>query len=795
MRGLGETAKNGDKIESNTINKDDILYYVRELKFGKKKLKINQGYIGDVGCVVWDSAIVACHYFARLQSFWKKKKVLELGAGTGLCSILLAALGADVVATDLPERINLLKRNIRENREVITGNEGFIEAKILDWNDPCNKPLSFDIVVMVDTIYYLKALDGLVRTMLRLEGSTIICCYEVRDIGEPEVAQHQFFKMISPYFTVCPVNDEELDPASCTIHPLVPTSMKQRLTIFHWIGQLIFILDSRSLQIMSIKLDDKVLNYRVESASVLGDKIIIDVGKRKAGDKLSLIIVYSTGDQCSAVQFLKAEQTVTKKKPYLFSQCQAINARSLVPCMDTPSVKQTYDAVVTVPNDLICLMSATAVGEPEETGEVKKYSFKQSIRIPSYLLAIVVGLMVKRDLSTRCAVWAEPKVVDKAFYEFGETEKMLQTAEDLVGKYEWGRYDLVVLPSSFPYGGMENPCLTFATPALLAGDRSAAYVIAHEISHSWTGNLVSNANWEHFWLNEGFTTFLERKIVGKLEGEQQRHFEAQCGWEEHLLSAVKEQYSDNHPFTKLIPDLQNRDPEDAYSLVPYEKGSALLMVLEQKLGITPFNEFLRKYIEKFAQKSIVTDDWKAFLYEYFSAKKNILDSIDWENWLHDPGMPKTKPQFDDAAMRETLMLAEEWGNMADCDLMSIDSSKYLSFSTQQKIKVLDHLRLKKGPLSHKKLARLDELMEFSKTGNCDILSSWIQLALKNYWKAIIPVALNFVTQQGRIKYLRPIYRDLFLWSESASRAIETFMKNGPSMHPVTVSVVGKLIPK
>ncbi|KAM3720883.1 Aminopeptidase ltah-1.1 [Dirofilaria immitis] len=560
------------------------------------------------------------------------------------------------------------------------------------------------------------------------------------------------------------------------------------------------ILDSRSLEIISIKSNDEIVSYRVENADILGEKIIISIGKRKDGDKFNLTIIYNTGGKCSALQFLKSEQTVTKKKPYLFSQCQSIHARSIVPCMDTPSVKQTYHAVVSVPNDMVCCMSAIAIGEPEEVGKLMKYSFEQSIRIPSYLLAIVVGLMEKRDLSPRCAIWAEPKVIDEAFYEFGETEKMLQVAENLVGKYEWGRYDLVVLPSSFPFGGMENPCLTFVTPTLLAGDRSAAYVIAHEISHSWTGNLVSNANWEHFWLNEGFTTFLERKIIGQLEGEKQRHFEAQCGWEDHLMSAVKEQYSDDHPLTKLIPDLQNKHPDDAFSLIPYEKDCfidflfffqmseyrSLLMILEQQLGIMEFNDFLKKYIEKFAQKSIITDDWKTFLYEYFSDKKDILDSIDWKNWLHATGIPETKPQFDDAAMLEAVALADEWANMTDSEIINIDNSKYLALSTLQKVK---------GPLSHAKLECLDKINELSKTGNCDILSNWIQLCLKNHWKAIIPVALDFVTQQGRIKYVRPIYRDLFLWAESAGRAIDTFRKNAPSMHPIAVSIVGKLIPK
>ncbi|VDN24719.1 unnamed protein product, partial [Gongylonema pulchrum] len=223
------------------------------------------------------------------------------------------------------------------------------------------------------------------------------------------------------------------------------------------------ILDSRSLEIQDAKLDGETVKYQIENAGVLGEKIVVDDLDFLIlhEQKKELTFIYRTGKQCTALQFLEAEQTATKKRPYLFSQCQAIHARSIIPCMDTPSVKQTYDAVVAVPNDLVCLMSAIATGQPQEVGELRKFAFKQPVRIPSYLVAIVVGLMEKRDLSARSSIWAEPPVVDKAFYEFGETEKMLRAAESLAGKYEWGRYDLVVLPPSFPFGGMENPCLTF----------------------------------------------------------------------------------------------------------------------------------------------------------------------------------------------------------------------------------------------------------------------------------------------------------------------------------------------
>uniref|UniRef100_A0A183GNY4 Peptidase_M1 domain-containing protein n=1 Tax=Heligmosomoides polygyrus TaxID=6339 RepID=A0A183GNY4_HELPZ len=281
----------------------------------------------------------------------------------------------------------------------------------------------------------------------------------------------------------------------------------------------------------------------------------------------------------------------------LFSQCQAIHARSIMPCMDTPSVKSSYDAEITVPTGMVCLMSAIGK-DTKKSGEADIYTFHQPVTIPSYLLAIVVGHIERRDISARCAVWCEPSIVDSAKWEFESTEKILQTAEKLAGPYRWGRYDLVVLPPTFPFGGMENPCLTFVTPTLLAGDRSLVNVVAHEIAHSWTGNLVSTASWEHFWLNEGFTVFLERKIIGRLEGELERQFESECGYDECLTSAVKT-FGEAHEFTKLIPKLNGIDPDDAFSSVPYEKGSALLLTIEQLIGDSDrFEQFLRTYIDK-----------------------------------------------------------------------------------------------------------------------------------------------------------------------------------------------------
>lgn len=262
-----------------------------------------------------------------------------------------------------------------------------------------------------------------------------------------------------------------------------------------------------------------------------------------------------------------------KKAPYLFTQCQAIHARSLVPCQDTPSVKLTYSAQITVPGSLRALMSAIQIGE-NLGGENNTYSFEQKIAIPSYLIALAVGNLKGIQVGPRSTVWSEPEVVEAAAWEFQGTEEFIKVGESLLTPYVWGVYDLLLLPASFPYGGMENPCiyfkftlgLTFVTPTLLAGDRSLVDVVAHEISHSWMGNLVTTRNWEHFWLNEGFTVFVERKIAGRLHGREMLEFDAIIGLKA-LKESVKHFEEIKRPeFSVLCPKLKDQDPDDAYHI-------------------------------------------------------------------------------------------------------------------------------------------------------------------------------------------------------------------------------------
>uniref|UniRef100_A0A0N4ZBU2 Leuk-A4-hydro_C domain-containing protein n=1 Tax=Parastrongyloides trichosuri TaxID=131310 RepID=A0A0N4ZBU2_PARTI len=558
-------------------------------------------------------------------------------------------------------------------------------------------------------------------------------------------------------------------------------------------------LDSRDLKINYVKYQNTDLKFTYSSNGVMGEKIEVTTPLLLKGTSGSLTIDYYTGPQASALQFISKEQTVDKKAPYLYSQCQPCHARSIVPCMDTPSIKQTYTASVTVPRGFTVLMSALGEGQSECNNDKTTYKFNQPIPIPSYLLAIVVGYLEKKDISERVAVWSEPSIIEKAHYEFIETEKMLTAAEEVLGPYIWGRYDLVVLPETFPFGGMENPCCTFVTPTLLAGDRSLTNVIAHEIAHSWTGNTVTNANWENFWLNEGFTVFAERKIIGRIAGEKMRQFEALSGWESRLTVAVNEVFGPHHEYTKLIPNLNGADPDDAFSTIPYEKGSALLMYLEQILGDIPrFEAFIRDYIQKYAKKSVTSQIWKDYLYEYFNDKRDILDKVDFDKWFNEPGIPPNEPSYDTSLMCQCRHLANVWINATEEDLDKpyfTEANIFNSMSSAEKDTVLDYIRQAEKTVTIKKVKTLTKLYQLDKTENCEIIMSWLRIGLKAEWEDIIDPALHFVSKYGRIKYVKPLYNILFSWSLSKDKAVKTFLKNKKYMHPITAHVIEQMLPK
>ncbi|KAI9002648.1 peptidase family M1-domain-containing protein [Gaertneriomyces semiglobifer] len=562
-------------------------------------------------------------------------------------------------------------------------------------------------------------------------------------------------------------------------------------------GAASLVLDTSFLSILGVSLHDsgKKLEYEMaERNDKYGSKLTIFLDKPvSANTEVKVRVDYATTNKCTALQWLEPSQTIGKKHPYLFSQCQAIHARSMLPCQDTPGNKHTWSAEISVPKGLRALMSALRTGEREE-GELKVYTFEQKVTIPSYLLALAVGNVEGRVIGPRSTVWSEPEVVEAAAWEFKDTETFITTGEELLTPYEWGAYDLLLLPPSFPYGGMENPCLTFVTPTLLAGDRSLVDVVAHEIAHSWMGNLVTTLNWEHFWLNEGFTVFVERKITGRLHGQSVLEFDAIIG-KKALEESVEHYERIHHPeFTCLCPRLRNEDPDDAFSSVPYEKGFNLLFYLERILGGPEvFEPYLKAHVKKFAHKSITTDDFMKLLFEFYQEnfgeeKVQILKSVDWDAWLHQPGMPPVENEFDKSLAQACEELAVQWSQYGKGG--EFDQSPFEGFNSGQRVMFLEKC-LAKPVFSHSALKAMDASYALSQTGNAEIQFRWQMLCLQADYDAIFAGVTKFLSEVGRMKFVRPLYRALNKCKDGKELAKKTFLENRNFYHPICASMVAK----
>ncbi|CAO3688041.1 unnamed protein product [Rhizopus stolonifer] len=557
------------------------------------------------------------------------------------------------------------------------------------------------------------------------------------------------------------------------------------------------VLDTSYLDIQSVSLEERELKFTVaERYESLGSALTIDLPQvvENSGTTLQIKVKYATTDKCTAVQFLQPEQTLGKKHPYLFSQSEPIHGRAMIPCQDSPSVKVTYSASVTSP--LPVVMSALQTGYEEADKGLRTYNFEQLTSIPSYLIAIAVGNLVGREIGPRSTVWCEPEMVEQAAWEFSDTESFVATGEALLTPYEWGRYDLLVLPPSFPYGGMENPCLTFVTPTLLAGDKSAVNVIAHEISHSWMGNLVTNNSWRNYWLNEGWTVFIERKILGRLYGEATRQFEALSGLKS--LQESVDLFGNDSAKTVLNPDLRGgADPDDFFSKVPYEKGFNFLYHIEKVVGgPSIFEPYMKAYVENFASTSISTEDWKDFLFKYMRkvhgpSMVEKLNTIDFDAWINQPGMPPVNNAFDTTLADACLDLANRWDNARDLPALDQFSPKDIEkFSAGQKIVFLERLTDCK-PLSFAAISKMDQVYQLTPNHNADLRLRWQQICLMADYEPIYPEVVKFITEQGRMKFVRPLYRLLHQAKNGAQLAVDTFLENKSFYHPIAAQLIEK----
>jgi aminopeptidase N len=512
---------------------------------------------------------------------------------------------------------------------------------------------------------------------------------------------------------------------------------------------------------------------------VFGSKLTIEAPAQPG----KVRVTYHTAPTASGLQWLEPSMTEGKQLPFMFSQSQAIHARSWVPLQDTPSVRFTYSAHVASRPDVMVLMSADNDPKAARDGD---YTFKMPQPIPSYLLAIAAGDLVFEPISGRSGVWAEPTMVGKAAKEFEDTEKMIGAAEKLYGEYRWGRYDMLVLPPSFPFGGMENPRLTFATPTVIVGDKSLVSLVAHELSHSWSGNLVTNASWKDIWLNEGFTTYVQGRITEALYGQEMAEMEREID-QNDLLAEVKDMSPADQALA--LPPLTERDPDEALSNVAYVKGSWFLQFLEQRFGREVFDPFLRGWFDDHAFQSANTDQFVEYLKKNLLSKKpGAVTDAELKAWLDEPGIPAfaTKARSRNFSIVDTARIA--WQGSGTLPSAQITSE----WGTQEWVHFIDGMG-KTLPVD--KLAALDKAYTFTGTANGEIAMRWYPLAIRSGYLEANEAAGAFIERVGRRKLILPIYAELVKTPEGLAFAKAAFEKAKPSYHPITTASVQDMLDK
>lgn len=538
------------------------------------------------------------------------------------------------------------------------------------------------------------------------------------------------------------------------------------------------VLDSYDLTIQQITVDEGApATFSLgKKEKFLGQPLTVDITPTTEW----VHILYETSPDAPALQWLNGNQTVNGK-PYLYTQSQAILARSWIPCQDTPGERFTYRALIRTRPDLLALMSAENSIRKSRQGF---YEFEMPQPIPSYLMALAVGEIDYRSLSPISGVYANPALIDAAAYEFGNTQQMIDAAEKLYGPYRWEKYDILVLPPAFPFGGMENPRLTFVTPTIIAGDRSLTSLIAHELAHSWSGNLVTNATWNDFWLNEGFTTYIERRIMEEVYDTTYAEMLWELGFQDLMEEVGK--LGENHPDTRLHLDLAGRDPDEGMSDVAYEKGAFFLRMLEEYFGREEWDMFLREYFDEFAFQSMTSEGFMEYL------KKNLLDGSDdkiaelaIEEWIFAPGLPDNCPEVHSQEFEKVEAQLTEWGKGAHA--RNLDTAHWTTHHW------LHFLRSLPDSLTQRQMAELDVAFGFTESKNSEILFEWLMQAIQHRYTRAYPALERFLAAIGRRKFLDPLYRKLAETEQGRAFALQIYENTRDKYHPITYRTIDRVL--
>ena len=543
------------------------------------------------------------------------------------------------------------------------------------------------------------------------------------------------------------------------------------------------VLDTKDLAITDVKdSSGSVLRHRLGAADpILGSPLTVELpaGVRR------ITIAYSTSPTAGALQWLEPAQTAGKQHPYLFSQGQAILTRTWIPTQDSPGIRQTYSARITVPAELRVVMSAEQrTPEGRETGSGRTFEFALTQPVPPYLIALAVGDIAFREIGDRTGVYAEPSVVDSAAREFADVERMVEAAEALYGPYRWGRYDILVLPPSFPFGGMENPRLTFATPTILAGDRSLVSLVAHELAHSWSGNLVTNATWSDFWLNEGFTTYIENRIMEALYGRDIALMLQSL--ERQGLEAEIAGFGADTAETILHLELAGRDPDEGMTQIAYDKGALFLRMLENAVGRERWDAYLRGYFDRHAFRPMTTERFLADLREHLIRGDRALEEqLQLERWVYGAGIPSNAPvaTSDRFARVEEQARAFAQGTAPG----RLTTSGWVTQEWQHFIASLP------DTMTTEQMSALDRQFRFTRSGNSEILFAWLRKAIASRYEPAMPALERFLTSQGRRKFLAPLYTDLMAaeWGRPVARRI--YGQARALYHPVSANTVDQIV--